>query len=112
MMHEAQKNLLDALRQPSGGLRPSNVELLERLSKARIHDRPFINGRFVSSTEVTLVDNLCPINGVPINRIALSTADDISLAVKAAKTAAEAGLWAKDLALRKRVLHRIADLIE
>lgn len=108
----AESDLVETLRQPKGGLKPSDPEALSVLAKAHIHSEPFIGGRFVESKGNGVVENICPVNGKIINRMAMATATDIDLAVSAARTAADKGAWAKDGSARKRVLHKLADLIE
>ncbi|WP_435256671.1 aldehyde dehydrogenase family protein [Thioclava sp. FR2] len=54
-----------------------------------------------------------PIDGSPLTTIAEGTAEDVNAAVAAAKRAFEDGRWSRMApATRKRIMHRLADLIE
>jgi 5-carboxymethyl-2-hydroxymuconic-semialdehyde dehydrogenase len=71
----------------------------------------FINGEAVASLSGETFENVTPIDNSPICRVASGTAADIERAAQAAKAAFPA--W-RDLPgkERKRLLHKVADLIE
>src|ERR1700704_3978950 len=76
-------------------------------------DKAFIGGRFVSSAAGRTFDNISPIDGRVLAKIAAGDAEDIDRAVKAARAAFEAGLWADQAPkARKRVLVKLAELIQ
>src|SRR3979411_2179695 len=76
-------------------------------------DKAFIGGRFVSSAAGRTFDNISPIDGRILAKIAAGDAEDIDRAVKAARAAFEAGLWADQAPkARKRVLVKLAELIQ
>lgn len=71
----------------------------------------FIDGRFVPSIKGGVIDVVSPADGSLITRIAAAEAEDVDLAVAAAKRAFPA--WAAlPAAERGRLLLRLADLIE
>ena len=71
----------------------------------------FIDGRFVPAVKAGTIDVLSPSDGTLITRIAAAEAEDIDLAVAAAKRAFPA--WAALAAAeRGRLLLRLADKIE
>ncbi|TAA58068.1 aldehyde dehydrogenase [Shinella sp. JR1-6] len=73
----------------------------------------FINGIWQDPADGAMLDVVSPIDGRTLTTIADAGAADVDRAVKAARTAFERGRWAKAApAERKRVLLKIADLIE
>jgi gamma-glutamyl-gamma-aminobutyraldehyde dehydrogenase len=73
----------------------------------------FINGMWQDPADGAVLDVISPIDGRTLATIADAGAVDVDRAVKAARTAFERGRWAKAApAERKRVLLKIADLIE
>ncbi|KNY14463.1 aldehyde dehydrogenase [Shinella sp. SUS2] len=73
----------------------------------------FINGIWQDPADGAVLDVLSPIDGCTLTTIADAGVADVDRAVKAARTAFERGRWAKAApAERKRVLLKIADLIE
>ena len=73
----------------------------------------FINGKHVEAKDGAMHDVLSPIDGKVFSSISLASAVDADDAVKSARISFEAGVWSKATpAERKKVLHRIADLIE
>jgi hypothetical protein len=76
-------------------------------------DKAFIGGQFVPSAAGRTFDNISPIDGRVLAKIAAGDAEDIDRAVKAARAAFEAGLWADQAPkARKRILVRLAELIQ
>jgi len=73
----------------------------------------FIGGAWRPAVGGAVMDVISPIDGTRLTTIADAGAEDVDLAVKAARHAFEKGSWAKAApAERKKVLLKIADLIE
>lgn len=73
----------------------------------------FIGGTFRNSLSGKLREVISPLNGMHLTTLAEGDANDVNLAVTAARRAFEAGKWSRAApAERKKVMHRIADLIE
>jgi len=72
----------------------------------------FISGKFQAGSTNETFETINPATGEPHGLVALGTADDIDLAVAAARDAFENGPWPR-LSLRERcdVLRKVADLI-
>jgi 4-(gamma-glutamylamino)butanal dehydrogenase len=87
------------------------------INRLRIQPVPpqklFINGKHVGSQDGQAHDVQSPIDGKVFSSVSLATAADADSAVKAARASFESGVWSKAApAERKKVMHRIADLIE
>src|SRR5258705_13033638 len=75
-------------------------------------DKAFINGQFVPAAAGRTFDNISPLDGRVLAQIAAGDAEDIDRAVKAARAAFEAGVWAdQPPKTRKRILGGLAGLI-
>jgi gamma-glutamyl-gamma-aminobutyraldehyde dehydrogenase len=87
---------------------------IDRLRLTKIAPQAlFINGNWREPLEGGLMDVNSPIDGSLLTTIADASAADVDLAVRAARTVFEKGAWSKAApAERKRVLLRIAELIE
>lgn len=87
---------------------------IDRLRNAPVPPQAhFINGRARPSASGATLPVVSPINGRVLTTIAAGDATDIDAAVGAARTAFDKGSWARSApAQRKKVMHRIADLIE
>ncbi|MEI3850737.1 MULTISPECIES: aldehyde dehydrogenase [unclassified Ensifer] len=73
----------------------------------------FINGRWRESLSGEALDVVSPIDGSHLTTIADAGASDVDAAVRAARTIFEKGSWSKAApAFRKKVLTRIAEIIE
>jgi 4-(gamma-glutamylamino)butanal dehydrogenase len=73
----------------------------------------FINGKSVASQDGATLDVESPIDGKVFTTIARAGAADADAAVAAARASFEKGVWSRAApAERKRVMHKIADLIE
>lgn len=78
----------------------------------RIEGRAFINGRHVSARSGRRFDDISPIDGKVIGQVARCEAADIDIAVAAARTTFESGVWRRtEPRERKQVLLRFAELI-
>jgi 4-guanidinobutyraldehyde dehydrogenase / NAD-dependent aldehyde dehydrogenase len=72
----------------------------------------FIGGEFVSAASGKTFDNISPIDGSLLAKIASCDREDVDRAVKSARSAFENGVWAdRAPKARKRVLVKFADLI-
>ncbi|MDO6965916.1 aldehyde dehydrogenase [Rhizobium alvei] len=73
----------------------------------------FIGGRWTPAASGATMEVISPLDGRRLTTIADAGADDVDLAVKAARSAFDKGIWSRAApAERKKVLLRIADLIE
>ena len=73
----------------------------------------FVGGRWHPAREPRTLDVISPIDGARLSTIADAQPADIDAAVVAARSAFDRGAWSRATpSERKRVLHRIADLIE
>ena len=73
----------------------------------------FINGKHVSASDESTLDVISPIDGKVFSKLARASVDDADHAVRAARESFEGGVWSRAApAERKKVMHRIADLIE
>ncbi|PRY73169.1 aldehyde dehydrogenase [Halomonas ventosae] len=73
----------------------------------------FIDGRFVPARSGETFETLNPATGDVLTHIAACNAEDVDLAVQAARRAFEAGVWSGLApAERKSILQRFADLID
>ena len=91
----------------------SQIEI-DRLSQLLISPRAmFIGGKQVAAQDDAVLDVVSPINGKVFSSIARGTKADVDQAVQAARKSFESGVWSKaSPAERKKVMHKIADLIE
>lgn len=75
--------------------------------------RAFIAGAFTDARDGGTYANLNPATGAVLNRVADCAAADVDRAVAAARAAFDSGVWSRRTPTdRKRVLLRLADLIE
>jgi len=75
--------------------------------------RAFINGQYVPAASGQTLETRNPATGQHLAHIASGNTEDIDRAVKAARTAFEAGRWSRMPPQgRKKILLRFADLIE
>jgi acyl-CoA reductase-like NAD-dependent aldehyde dehydrogenase len=78
-----------------------------------VRTEAFIDGAFVPAAEGATFDDVSPRDGSVIASVAAGAAEDVDRAVRAARRSFEAGGWAlADPAQRKRVLLRLAELID
>jgi len=83
-----------------------------RAAALAIEGRAFIDGRYVEAQSGKHFDDLSPIDGRTVAKVARCDAGDISAAVASARAAYERGDWRRtDPKERKRVLLRFAELI-
>ena len=73
----------------------------------------FIGGKHVAASDGASLDVISPIDGKVITTIARGSALDADMAVKAARTSFESGVWSRATPdYRMKIMHKIADLIE
>lgn len=91
-----------------------NQEIINQHRDKVIPDQGhFIDGRSMPAASGACLDVLSPINGQRLSGIARGSKADVSLAVDAARRAYADGRWSKMApAARKKVLFRLAELIE
>jgi gamma-glutamyl-gamma-aminobutyraldehyde dehydrogenase len=88
-------------------------EMERRAAAIELPHLAVIGGRPVTSLSGATFDNISPRNGLVLNATAAGDKEDVDLAVKAARRAFEDGRWrAMAPAERKKILHRLADLME
>ena len=73
----------------------------------------FIGGKHMASEDGATLDVISPIDGKVFSTIARATVSDAGRAVQSARRSFESGVWSRAApSARKKVMHRIADLIE
>ena len=73
----------------------------------------FIGGKFIPAQNGRVLDVISPINGKVFTTLAQGSNDDVDAAVKSARNSYSSGVWSKaSPAERKKIMHKIADLIE
>ena len=88
-------------------IRPATREFLG------IEHRNFIDGTWCAAVGGRMLEVVDPATGKTVSRVAESDAADVNLAVSAARRAFEQRTWQHmKPALRERLLHRLADLME
>jgi gamma-glutamyl-gamma-aminobutyraldehyde dehydrogenase/4-guanidinobutyraldehyde dehydrogenase/NAD-dependent aldehyde dehydrogenase len=84
----------------------------ERAKRLALPTRALINGREVSAASGKTFSRISPIDGRMLGEVAACEAEDVDLAVKAARAAFEDGRWSgKSPRERKQILQRFAELI-
>ena len=80
--------------------------------KLNFRSQAFIGGKFVPAASGETFDNISPVDGKVLAKVAAGDKEDIDRAVKAARAAFNSGKWS-DAApkQRKRTLQKFADLI-
>ncbi len=88
--------------------------LIDQLRHHPVADgQHFIDGKSVAAAGGAMLDVISPLDGKVFTRIAAGTARDADAAVRAARRSFDAGTWSRAApAERKRVMLRIADLID
>jgi acyl-CoA reductase-like NAD-dependent aldehyde dehydrogenase len=91
---------------------PANPDWRARAAALAINGQAFIDGRYVAAASGATFDDVSPIDGRVIARVASTDQPDVDRAVAAARRAFESGVWAHQPPReRKRVLLRFAELI-
>ncbi|WP_137819900.1 aldehyde dehydrogenase [Pseudomonas sp. 2FG] len=85
----------------------------QQLERLEYRNQAFINGRFVAAHSGATFSTLNPATGQVLTEVAACDAEDIDLAVQAARSAFDAGVWSGLApAARKAIMLRFADLID
>jgi acyl-CoA reductase-like NAD-dependent aldehyde dehydrogenase len=91
---------------------PTTPDWRARAAALAPEDRAFIDGRYVPAASGATFDDVSPVDGRVIARVASTDQVDVDRAVAAARRAFEAGTWSRQAPRdRKRVLQRFAELI-
>ena len=87
---------------------------IDQIRKLNVSPRAlFIGGKHMAAQSGGMLDVISPIDGKPFTKIANAGAADADAAVAAARAAFDSGVWSRAApAERKKVMHRIAGLIE
>ena len=87
---------------------------IDNLRNKTIPDQlQFIDGEWVAGGQGQTDPIISPIEGQTVAQVASGTREDVDRAVAAARRTFESGLWSRsEPGFRKKVLHKIGDLIE
>jgi acyl-CoA reductase-like NAD-dependent aldehyde dehydrogenase len=89
-----------------------NIDWRAEAGKIAFRTQAFIGGAFVAAASGKTFDNISPIDGAVLAKIAACDAEDVDRAVKSARAAFDKGVWAdQPPKSRKRTLAKFADLI-
>lgn len=89
----------------------SDIDALRTASLPSAHH--YIDGKTVAASDGATMANTSPIDGSALGALAQGTAEDVDRAVGAARRAFDDGRWSGLApAARKKIMHRIADLLE
>src|ERR1700758_1125996 len=92
--------------------RPDTISWHERARTLSFRTQAFIDGRYTDAASGATFDSVNPATGKLLARVASGDGEDIDRAVKAARTAFNAGSWAQRApAERKKILLRFAEVI-
>ena len=91
---------------------PAPLSWHERARALSFRTQAFVDGRYVEAASGATFDSINPATGKLLARVASGDAEDIDRAVKSARGAFNAGVWAQRTpAERKQILLRFAELI-
>jgi acyl-CoA reductase-like NAD-dependent aldehyde dehydrogenase len=91
---------------------PTAQDWRARATALAINGHAFIDGRYVDAASGETFDDVTPIDGRVIARVASTDKMDVDSAVAAARRAFDSGVWSRQPPReRKRVLQRFAELI-
>jgi 4-guanidinobutyraldehyde dehydrogenase / NAD-dependent aldehyde dehydrogenase len=91
---------------------PTAQDWRARATALAISGQAFIDGHYVDATSGATFDDVTPIDGRVIARVASTDEADVERAVAAARRAFDSGVWSRQPPReRKRVLQRFAELI-
>ncbi|HET7202119.1 MAG TPA: aldehyde dehydrogenase [Steroidobacteraceae bacterium] len=91
---------------------PTALDWRKRAADLEINGQAFIDGRYVDAASGATFDDVSPVDGRVIARVASTDQADVDLAVAAARRAFEQGVWSRQAPReRKRVLQRFAELV-
>ena len=90
----------------------ATTEWRNRAAALKVNGLAFVDGRYVDAASGATFDDVSPIDGRVIARVASTDQADVDRAVVAARRAFEQGAWSRRAPQdRKRVLQRFAELI-
>lgn len=90
----------------------SYADWKDRAAKLTFRTQVFIDGAFHPAASGKTFASINPATGRALAEVASGDAQDIDRAVRSARRAFESGVWSRaDPAQRKKVLHRLAELI-
>jgi gamma-glutamyl-gamma-aminobutyraldehyde dehydrogenase len=90
----------------------AHKDWIDRASAIRFRDKAFIDGKFVAARSGRTFASVNPATGETLAEVASCGAEDIDLAVAAARRSFEAGVWSRAKpAHRKEVLLKLAQLL-
>jgi 4-guanidinobutyraldehyde dehydrogenase/NAD-dependent aldehyde dehydrogenase len=93
--------------------RMTHTDWQQKAAALRFRTQAFIDGRYVDAASGETFDSINPATGKLLAKVASTDAPDVDAAVKSARRAFESGKWSRAKpAERKRVLLKLADLIE
>jgi len=91
---------------------PTAQDWRARATALAINGQAFIDGRYVDAASGETFDDVTPIDGRVIARVASTDEADVERAVAAARRAFDSGVWSRQPPReRKRVLQRFAELV-
>jgi acyl-CoA reductase-like NAD-dependent aldehyde dehydrogenase len=91
---------------------PTVQDWRARATALAINGQAFIDGRYVDAASGETFDDVTPIDGRVITRVAATDRADVERAVAAARRAFDGGVWSRQPPReRKRVLQRFAELV-
>ncbi len=91
---------------------PTVQDWRARATALAINGQAFIDGRYVDAASGETFDDVTPIDGRVIARVAATDQADVERAVAAARRAFDGGVWSRQPPReRKRVLQRFAELV-
>jgi len=91
---------------------PTAQDWRARATALAINGQAFIDGRYVDAASGETFDDVTPIDGRVIARVASTDEADVERAVAAARRAFDSGAWSRQPPReRKRVLQRFAELV-
>ena len=87
--------------------------VLEKKQSLNFPSKIFINGNYNDSKSGKFFENISPVDGKIINKIAFAQKEDVNLAVQIARRTFDKGSWSRaDPSHRKKVMLKFADLLE
>ncbi len=88
------------------------IDWHERAKSVELPSQAFIGGKYVDAASGETFDNISPIDGRVLGKVASTDSADVDVAVASARAAFDKGAWSKMApAQRKRVLLRFAEQI-
>ncbi|HPY41750.1 MAG TPA: aldehyde dehydrogenase family protein, partial [Thiolinea sp.] len=89
-----------------------NPDWVQRVQQLKLRTQAFINGQFVPALSGATFPTINPATGEITAQIARCDAEDVELAVQAARASFESGIWAdKTPRERKQVLLKLSQLL-